>query len=100
MVNIVLKIVDDNDKFVGFIKDSLLNLSNNPDNAVSCEVTNKFELTETINKYQMTLDKILLSDNLNSSPIQKIGNRIYSKYYNNYKSGQLKVIPMPKNKYL
>lgn len=100
MVNIVLKVVDDKDKFVGFVKDSLLNLSTTPDNAVSCEVSNKFELTETIKKYQITLDKILLSDNLNSSPIQKIGNRIYSKYYTNYKSGQLKVIPMPKSKYL
>ena len=100
MVNVVFKIVDSNDKFVGFVSDPLLNLSNTPDNAVLCTVNNKLELIETVNKYQMTLDKILLSDNLNSSPVQKISQKVYTKHYTNYKSGQLKVIPMPKNKYL
>lgn len=100
MVNIVLKVVDNNDKFVGFIKDSMLNLSNSPDGAVLCEITNKSELTETVKKYQVTLDKILLSESSNNTPISNLSKKLYSKYFFNYKFGQLKVIPMPKNKYL
>lgn len=99
MINVVFKVIDKNDTFVGFVKDSLLNLSKTADLAVSCEIYSKNELDSQTKKYQTNLNKILDIDSKNTA-ISRISNNIYKKHYDPYKLGELKVIPITAKKYL
>lgn len=98
-----LKVVDDSDKFVGFIKDPLLNLANTPDGVLRQSINSNFELDMCIKKYQSNLNK-MLSSNFdtahNMNPLQKLSSRVFKNYYSKYKIGQLKVTTVPVTKYL
>ncbi len=100
MIDVLFKVVDRNARFVGFVSDSLLNLSNSPDCAVNCTISTKKDLKFQTQKYQINLDKILNRSNTQNPLISKISQNIYKKHYNSYKLGDLKVIPMPIKKYL
>jgi hypothetical protein len=100
MIDVVFKVINKDGKFVGFVKDSLLNLSEMADTAICCEVTTKNELDLQTKKYQSNLNKILTNRPEQNQIASKISSNVYKKYYSHYKLGELKVIPMPAKKYL
>ena len=98
-----LKVVDDTDKFVGFIKDPLLNLAITPDGILRQSVNSNFELDTCIKKYQTNLNNMLQSNFDNEhkkNPFQKLSSKVFKNYYSKYKIGQLKVTTVPVSKYL
>lgn len=99
-MEIVFKVVDNNNKFVGFIKDPLLNLSITPDRVLRESVNSKSELLSCTQRYQMNLDMLFKMNDIRSNPLSKLRLKVYDKYFKNYKLGDLKVITSPTNKYL
>jgi hypothetical protein len=99
-MEIVFKIVDQSDRFVGFIKDPLLNLSETPDGVIRQSVRSKSELNECIKRHQNNLDNILKKSIQKDNPLSKLSLKIFDNYYSNYKLGELKVITVPTTKYL
>lgn len=99
-MNVVFKVVDKKGKFIGFIKDPLLNLSITPDRVLRECISSKSELLSCTQRYQMNLDMLLKIRENQSNPLFKIRLKVFDKYFKNYKLGDLKVITAPTNKYL
>lgn len=94
-----LKVVDKTDKFVGFVKDPLMNLSSTPDGVIRQSATSKSDLNTCIDRYQKNLDKLFTIRN-ESNPLHKLSRKVFSNHYTNYKLGELKVTSVPVSKYL
>jgi hypothetical protein len=99
-MEIVFKIVDRSDRFVGFIKDPLLNLSKTPDGVIRQSISSKSELNACIKKHQNNLDNLLTKSIQKDNPLAKLTLKVFDNYYSNYKSGDLKVTIAPISKYL
>lgn len=99
-MDVFFKVIDKSDRFIGFIKDPLLNLSSTPDNVIRQSISSKSQLTSCTKKYQNSLDNLLKMSANQSNPLSKLSFKVFDKYFKNYKLGELKVITTPTNKYL
>ncbi len=99
-MDVFFKVIDKSERFVGFIKDPLLNLSSTPDNVIRQSVSSKSQLLSCTKGYQNSLDNLLKMSNAELNPLSRITNKIYNKHFSKYKLGDLKVITAPTNKYL
>jgi hypothetical protein len=99
-MDVFFKIVDQSDRFIGFIKDPLLNLSLTPDDVIRQSINSKMELNDYTQRYQKSLDNLLKMSNTDLNPLAKLSFKVLNNHYKNYKLGDLKVITAPTNKYL